>query len=315
MVGLIAAIALVWFNRLAVYDWVRLRGYNPPQAIAQLANDTTMTNSTQHIFYVNRPEIQDKTEFNSSCPNNGGEKTIILGCYRSAEMGIYLYSVTDPQLKGVMQVTAAHEALHAAYDRLSSEDKANVDKLLQDFYKNDLKDKRIISIIAAYQKSEPNDVINEMHSVFGTEITKLTPALETYYKRHFKDRQKIVAYAQKYQSTFTNQKNKASILLKQIKSSEQRLSSLRTQIDNSESSLTNQYQSLLTSRKNSSAVEYNAKVDAYNAQVVAYKVLIGSYNQEVNHHNDLVSEYQNVTIETNQLYKKLDSRSATVSSQ
>src|ERR1700741_2054773 len=108
-----------WLKRNAVYDWIRLRNYQVPSQIVQLATDTSMTPSATHLFYVNRPAIQDKNEFNQSCPNNGGERTIILGCYHGHQTGIFLYTVSDPQLNGVMQVTAAHEALHALYERLS----------------------------------------------------------------------------------------------------------------------------------------------------------------------------------------------------
>ena len=68
----------------------------------------------------------------------------MLGCYHSNQDGIFLYNVQDARLAGVQQVTAAHEMLHAAYDRLSTKDKNYVDGLLMDYLQERPQDQRII---------------------------------------------------------------------------------------------------------------------------------------------------------------------------
>lgn len=313
---LLAVVAFGWLQRNAIYDWFRLRSYQPDSQVTQLATDTTMTSYAKHLFYVNRPVIEDKSSFNQNCPNNGGEQTIILGCYHSHETGIFLYSVTDPKLTGVEQVTAAHEDLHAIYERLSTKDRNYVNGLLRDYYQHDLKDQRLLDTISAYKKSEPNDVINEMHSVFGTEIANLPPALEAYYQKYFTNRQQIVKYAQQYQSTFTNNQTRATQLLNQIKSLEQQINDLKTQIDRSEANLNAQSQSLESQRPNVTNVQaFNSQVDAYNAAVQKYKKQIVTYNQLIDQHNQLVTEYQAITVENSQLIQELNSRSPTVSTQ
>ena len=128
----------------------------------------------------------------------------MLGCYHSGQSGIFVLDVTDSRLDGVEQVTAAHEMLHAAYDRLSRSERSKVDAMLEDYYKNDLKDQRIVETINAYKKSEPKDVVNEMHSIFATEIASLPAPLEKYYQRYFTDRGQIVANAERYKSEFTS---------------------------------------------------------------------------------------------------------------
>ncbi len=315
LLGLLAAVAIIWVQRHAIYDWARLRGYQPSNAVVTLANDTTMTSPARHLFYVNRPAIEDKADFNNSCPNNGGEQTIILGCYHGGEAGIFLYAVSDPKLSGVEQVTAAHEMLHGAYERLSSKDRAYVGGLLQNYYKHDLHDKRLLDTIAAYKKSEPNDVVNEMHSVFGTEVANLPASLETYYKRYFTNRHQIVAYAQHYQQTFTGRQAQAATLLAQIKAIEAQLSISKTQIDNMEANLQVQQQRLQSDRHNSSAATYNAEVDDYNSSVQKYRNLINTYNQLIISHNELVVHYQALVVETNQLFQELNSRAPSVKSQ
>ncbi len=131
--GLVLAILLVaWFQRQALYDWARLRSYQPPASIVQLANETTMASAARHIFFVQRPELDDKAAFSGHCGNQN-EKTIVLGCYIPPQRGVYLLKVDDARLAGVEQVTAAHEMLHAAYDRLSTSDKNNVNKLIESY--------------------------------------------------------------------------------------------------------------------------------------------------------------------------------------
>ncbi len=82
--------------------------------------------------------------------------------------------------------------LHAAYNRLNSADKSRIDNSLQKYYQHTLTDQRIKNIIAAYKKTEPNDLVNEMHSIFGTEVAELPPELETYYKQYFSNRSVVV---------------------------------------------------------------------------------------------------------------------------
>src|SRR5665213_3192248 len=190
----LAILGLLAFNRQNINDWWLLRHYQPPPAVAHLADQDTMTDYGRKIFYVNHASIESKTAFPQECPNNGGEQTIVLGCYHSNQAGIFLLSVTDPRLDGVEQVTAAHEMLHGAYDRLSSSAKARVDAMLLDYYNHDLHDQRVRDTIAAYRKSEPHDVVNEMHSVFGSEIAHLPAGLEQYYKHYFTDRSKVTGY-------------------------------------------------------------------------------------------------------------------------
>lgn len=313
---LLTLLAVGWTKHNAIYDWLRLRNYSASSQVMQLATDTTMTAKSSHLFYVNHPALQSSSDFNASCPNNGGEKTIILGCYRGHETGIYLFTVSDPELEGVMQVTAAHEALHAVYDRLSTKERGYVNGLLEDYYHNDLHDQRILDTIEAYKKSEPNDVVNEMHSVFGTEVPNLPPALETYYRQFFSDRSKIVSYSQKYQAAFSRRKAQADSLLQQIKSLEQQLTTLKSQIDSQETALRAKRQALESQRSSvNNAQAFNAQVDDYNNLVAQYQGLINTYNQLVAQHNQLRDQYQAIAVEETQLFKELDSRSSTVTNQ
>lgn len=293
-------------HRNQIWDWWLLRNYQAPADISAIASQDTMTAYGEHMFYINHPDLQDKGPFSSSCPNNGGEQTIVLGCYHSLQSGIDVLKVSDVRLDGVEQVTAAHEMLHAAYDRLSSADRNSVDAMLEDYYNHDLHDQRIKTVIAAYKKSEPNDVVNEMHSVFGTEVSNLPAPLETYYKRYFTNRQQVAAFAAQYQAEFTSRQTT-------IAEDDARLSSLKSQIQADEADLKtkqatiNAQQATLLSERSSNPSAYNAGVPAYNQLIVAYNSEVQTVQSLVNQYNQLVASRNAVALEEDELVNDLSS--------
>lgn len=291
-------IVAVAANAQAIYDWWRLRGYTPPASVAQLADQDTMNGYTQHLFYLNRPRLlSDVGSFRKYCPEN--QDTIVLGCYHPGQNGIFIYDVQDPKLAGVQQVTAAHEVLHSVYARLSASDRRSLDSQLEDFYRHGLKDPRVIAEVKLYQKTEPNDVMDEMSCTFGTELAKLPPDLEAYYKRYFDDRAKIVAYEQQYESEFTRRQ----ILIKQYDS---QLTAMKASIDAAESDL-NGKQAQLDSEEARLNRERSSDVAAYNAGVPAYNRLVNAYNAEISSTRALIERYNALVAERNQVAGELAS--------
>jgi chromosome segregation ATPase len=200
-------------------------------------------------------------------------------------------------LSGVEQVTAAHEMLHAAYDRLSTADRQKIDQQLLDYYHNDLHDQRILDTIDAYKKTEPNDLVNEMHSIFGTEIAGLPPGLEQYYQRYFTNRQQVAAFAAQYQSAFTSKQaaltrleSQLDALKQQIQNTEADLKAKKADVDNRQSQLVAERDSGNTAAYNAGVAGYNSLVDAYNNEVDSLRGLVNTFNTLVNQHNALVLE-------------------------
>jgi hypothetical protein len=290
---LCAIFGILVSNEQNILDWWALRNYSAPAVVSQLATQDTMTAYARKIYYVNHPAIDLKSAFNVHCPNDGGEQTIVLGCYHSNQAGIFLLCVNDPRLNGVEQVTAAHEMLHAAYDRLSSSEKNKVDAMLLNYYNHDLHDPRIISTIAAYKRTEPNNVVNEMHSVFGTEIADLPSGLEQYYTRYFTDREKIAAYAAQYQAAFTSRQTA-------VTTDDNQLNNLKSQIDSSESNLKTM-QASIDSQQSQLITERNSNINAYNADVPAYNQQVDVYNNQVTYTQNLIAEYNNLVTSRNSI--------------
>lgn len=295
-------------NAQAVQDWFRLYGYTAPSTVASLASDDTMTSTARHLFYVNRPVITAGPEFKAKCPL-GNEKTVVLGCYLGNDGGIYLYEVTDSRLQGVEQVTAAHEMLHAAYRRLSSSERTKIDAQLNDFYQHGLTDQRIKDTIDAYRKSEPKDIINEMHSIFGTEVPKLPVSLEQYYARYFSDRSKVTAYTAGYQEEFTSRQ----VLIKhydvQLGGLKQQIDANQAQLNQMKSALEAQNRQLQSERANDQVSAYNAGVSSYNAAVSTYNSLLADTKNLISQYNDIVDKRNAIVVEEQQLTQALSAGS------
>jgi uncharacterized protein YukE len=316
LAGLLVGLAILAIPLVAVWkfqaieDWWRLRNYLPPAAIATFATEDTMTAPARHIFYVNHPKlISALDQFHQDCTQS--EQAVVLGCYHPKQQGIAIFDVQDSRLHGVEEVTAAHEMLHAAYDRLSGEEKSRIDGLLQDYYQHDLRDQRIIAEINDYKQSEPNDVVNEMHSVFGTEASNLPPALENYYQRYFVDRGAVITFANGYEGEFTSRTN-------QIKTYDQQLSNLKQQIAGEEQALSDQQAKLQNDRTRLDSLrssgrteEYNAQVAVFNAEVDAYNRALGRLHSDIAAYNSLVERRNAVASELRSLTGALDTRLTT----
>jgi prefoldin subunit 5 len=297
-----------------IEDWAKLRSYTPPSQISQITSQDNMTAAGRHLFYINHPElVSDKKGFRQECPQS--EQSIVLGCYHSTESGIAIFDVSDPRLNGVEQVTAAHEMLHAAYDRLSSRDKTSVNNELLDYYNSGLVDQRIKDTINGYKKTEPNDVINEMHSIFGTEISALPAPLENYYKKYFTNRSAVTGFSGQYESVFTQNQAQLNGLKNQIDQLKVQLTALKSTIQNQETALAAENSRMQNLSNEGQTDEYNSSVDSYNAKVFNLRSLIAKYNTSVQKVNNLVDQYNALAYTQESLYSSLDTRLQTQTTQ
>lgn len=304
LVSILVLVGGIFWQRQAISDWIQLYGYAPTATISTLATETTMTGAAQHLFYLNKPQISDKAQFSNHCTNQ--EKTIVLGCYHGGQNGIYILKIADnSELNGVMQVTAAHEMLHAAYDRLSADDRTNINAQLQAYFDNSLHDKAIRAEVNAYRKTEPGELLNEMHSIFGTEVANLPSGLETYYARYFASRKSVVVQAERYQSAFRKHESavakydvQIAVLQKQIKSGE---SLLQTNAADLKSAL-----SRLNALKSANKIDsYNVAVPGYNSLVRSYNALLETTRDQILQFNILVTKRNALVVEEQQLIKQL----------
>ena len=299
------SVGFLWWQRQAVYDWWRLRGYEAPAEIIELADNTSMNDDARRLFYVYHPRIEDADQFNNHCRKEN-EFTIVLGCYVSND-GIYLFRVDDERLDGIVEVTAAHELLHAAYDRLSDDERAAVDKLTADTAKN-LKNERLKSTIAEYQANDPSSVPNELHSILGSEVRDLPAGLEKHYKQYFTDRSKIVAYAEDYERAFAARKQQIESLAADLERRRAEIERRNAALTRESAALQTEFQRLNQERNSLSAQEFQSQANAYNADVQTYNSEVAAVSGLIDTYNDLLENYEALVVERQGLFEAIDSR-------
>lgn len=182
LVLLLAALAVP--NAQAIGDrWHALR-YSPPTEVVQLADDAGMNEQGRRYFYRLSPQIVDAETLENQC----GPK---LGCVEGTNM--YILSWRSPAEYNRAVVTAAHEMLHVAYDRLDEMTK----KMLASQLDAEIQNKEALSEAILQYKHVPDTYYDEAHAYAGSEVGGLNDALEAHYRTYFDDRAKtLTAYQQ-----------------------------------------------------------------------------------------------------------------------
>ncbi len=269
-----------------------------------LAQNLALTSDGSFLYKASQPKIQSSEAFNQSCKSVSHEHSIVLGCY--TRQRIFIYNVADTRLNGVKEVTAAHELLHAVYERMPQNEKNELNKTLTATAES-IDDQRFNDTLEEYRRTEPGQLENELHSILGTEIAVLPAKLEDHYRKYFTNRSQIVSYAKQYEDSFTSLDSK-------IKQYDQQLTDLKNQKESLESSL-NQSQSDIESERarldqlksSNQTEEYNAAVPSYNAKIQAYNNDIAALKQIINSYNQLVEARNALASTQNDLVKQLDS--------
>jgi hypothetical protein len=263
----------------------QLMNYNPPSEVSQLATQANMSDEGRKVFYLTTPTIEAKKVGLKLCSSSDAEKTITMGCYVSGK-GIFIQKVTDERLAGTMQVTAAHEMLHAVYhEHLSGSERTEIDRELLRVFDN-LNNPRLKRLIQVYRDRNPSHVSSELHSFLGTEVANLGPKLEQHYGKYFVDRVKLVAMAQQKDQLFAGIENKAGGI-------DQQLKTLKTQIDNREQTLREMTMAGLVTEDQKRL--YNAHVQALHEETEYYNRLVGTYNGLSSEGSSLNDSLQNVS--------------------
>ncbi len=298
----IALLSVVFWQRLNIIDWWLLRGYEPPVEVVALATDTTMTSQARKLFYINRPEVQEKAAFYQSCED--GETSVVLGCYKPPR-GIFLLQVSDERLAGVEEVTAAHEMLHAAYDRLSDKERQRIGTLVRLTYKG-LEGTPIGEKIALYEEAGA-DTTNELHSILGTEVANLPAELETHYAQYFSKRAAVVAFSDQYQAVFTARKQRVADLDKQLEDIEKQVADNNASLLSQEAAIKAESARLDVLLRNDQIGEYNQGVAAYNQSLVPYRSLLNQTRSLIAQYKTILDERNAVALEAQALGRALDS--------
>ena len=191
---LVSVAILIALNLGFLKDLFIGMGYRPSEEMAEIRESLGLTSRGRMIFDASLPSLEEKESFNQYC-RESENTTAVLGCYRDDK--IYVYNVVSDELSGIRELTAAHELLHAVYDRMSDADKGRVRDLVSEVY---LANQDVMG--AEVESYSDEQRLEEMYVRVGTEIADLPSELEKHYGEIFEDQDRVVSYYNSYIGVF-----------------------------------------------------------------------------------------------------------------
>jgi len=297
----------LWLNQQLVLDQIAVWQYKPAPEVVALADRASMNDRGRFLFYTGQPIIEGTQQFNQECDRKE-EGVAILGCYVADK--IFIYDVKDSRLDGIREVTAAHEMLHVAYQRLGGAEREKIDRLLEAEYAKLSEKDKFKDRMAFYARTEPGERDNELHSVIGTEVADLDPELEAYYKTFFFDRSKIVALHDVYQSVFLKIENQAKEIYAELTALGKKIEVKSNEYNGAVSSLNDDIQSFNERARNnrfSSQSQFTTERTALSNRVDSITAMREQVNKDIAVYEELRARYNQTASESKRLNDSLDS--------
>ena len=218
LVSLAFALAATWAagNLQRIADQFSYWDFEPSAAVESYAERSSMTDEGQFLFFASHPAISSGDEFDDVCSSSVEEEFGILGCYLPAPKTIFLFDVADDRLAGLEEVVASHELLHAVWDRLSTDERAELAPLLEAEAAQLETDEDFAERLQLYDRIEPGERLNELHSILGTEVAALSPELEEHYARYFADRAALTALHEASNAVFLEHQAQIEALVSEL---------------------------------------------------------------------------------------------------
>jgi len=296
----------LFLNRQYAIDQVSVWAYQAPANIEAIEERVAFTDKGKFYFYATQPVVNDADGFNQNCPRQETGSPV-LGCYAMGR--IYVYDITNEQLDGMEEVTAAHEMLHAVWERQSESEKARIGALLETAYQT-MGDAELKTRMDYYKRTEPGEFQNELHSILGTEMPNLGTELETYYAKYFKDRQVVLGLHAQYSSVFQGLQNQADALFLQLEALGTNIETRTTQYNSDIAQLSADIQAF-NERATNGGFDSQVQFNRERAALVARTDTLGNerdaINADIETYKSKYDEYQTVASQIEILNKSIDS--------
>lgn len=293
-------------NKQFVIDQVSIWSYEAPANVIALEDRIDFSDQGKFYFRTTHPKLTGSDEFNVGCPRQETGSPI-LGCY--TEGRIYIYDITNEKLDGIEEVTAAHEMLHAVWERMSDTEQQRIGKLLRAAYAN-IDNPDLTERMDYYNRTEPGEFENELHSIIGTEVGNLGAELDTYYAKFFKDRQKVLDFHTKYSAVFKDLQTRSENLYNELvvigKSIEKRSAQYSIDVATLSSDI-EAFNTKADKGEFNSMSQFNSERAALVArtnQLDADRIAI---NNDIKTYKEKYAEYQELGTQIESLNKSLDS--------
>lgn len=307
LVLLLIASLFILLNRQWILDSIDVASYRPSGEMSAIVKRASLNETGTFMFYATKPEIDDSDEFNKNCERRE-EGTAILGCYDNDR--IYIYNVKDARLDGIREVTAAHEMLHAVYQRMSDGEREAVDALVEAEYTKLSNDPRFSDRMAFYARTEPGERDNELHSIIGTEVDSISAELEKHYAKYFVDRAKVLALFKGYNNVFVEIDTQAKALSAQLDALSDKIDTEMADYNNAVKSLNEDIQDFnnrADSGSFTSQAAFNNERLALVRRVEDVATQRATIDSDLQRYEQLRVSYNDIVTTSNNLYKSIDS--------
>lgn len=216
LLAIVVAGVTAFMHRQQINDHFAAQRFEASVEIVDLTDRLQLTEAGHRIFWASEPTLDASQHFNEQCAQvDHSEEGHVLGCYSQGV--IHLFAVTDERLNGIVEVTAAHELLHAAFARMGSDERSTFAKKLNKLYKELAKEDPVLEErMSVYSQLSPIAFANELHSVLGTEQRELPDWLEQHYAAWFEDRGLIVDFFDDYHAVFDQLKQRSEELQQEM---------------------------------------------------------------------------------------------------
>lgn len=311
--GVLAVAAWVFFNHQLVLDRINVWQYKPSSAIETIVSRAQLTDEGTFYFFASQPQLSDQKAFNRECTNKE-DHAVILGCYVAQR--IFLYNVQDERLDGVREVTAAHEMLHAAFDRLSKEERQRVGVLLEKELAS--ADDALKERLKVYDSLKDNDKINELHSIIATEVTGIDSELEAYYAQYFKDRRVLVDLFHSYEKVFRDLREQQEGLVTEINQLAEEINNRTATYNQSITALNADIERFNNRANSSGGFSSQEEFDTTRAALIGrqneLEAEFGAIEELRGNYEAKVSQLNEINLQQESLQRSLDSTPAPVPS-
>ena len=281
--------------------------YSAPAEIDQIATDIGLTDSGKFIFGGSQPSIESREDFNRHCESYDSEVST-LGCYHNGK--IYIYDVQAADLAGIKESTAAHELMHAVWARLSSFERAKLEESILEVYNSEQHNAEFSKQLETYDEDE---MVEELHSRFATEVKNLPETLEKHYAKYFKDQDKLVEFYERYRAPFEKLDAEFTELSNELKTLQNELDELQATYESDSKALEQKIaefnQCADTAGCFTSDYAFNSRRNELVEAQAKLEDLYEELSQKVNDYNAKVDEYNNSILRGEELDSKMNSNS------
>lgn len=274
--------------------------------MAELGSAMRLTPNGEKTFFSTNPQyIHNKNEMSQIC-TVGHSLGSVLGCYFKNQHQILILKIDEPRLQSGVLSTAAHETLHAIYEKLPPHEKAELDAHLRIAMAQN--ESFLNERMKSYQISDQKILLDEVHSILGTEVVKLSSYLENHYQKYFKDRNYLIQQANLFKAQFNKRLHRISEYDGLIQANKEQIDEQKKILDNLQRQYTSRIQEAETAKNNSDYETYNSIVPEVNKFSNLLQESQTKANELIENYNDLIRLRNNYVKESNEFAATIDTR-------